>query len=364
MLVFLENAYTGDDVVTVRLNSDPSVPYVGQHLTVVGWGDTDARPENEFLFYSDVLMNVDVSVISNEECAASEGYSDYGYYQSFKHVITDRMLCADTYQEDFCFGDSGGPLVAEGGDAGSDVQVGIVSWAAGCEDPLPSGFARVSELYDWIQSNVCTGSDYASDAGFDCSDGSDGIFQPVNPCRICPYGTTVELDFVPYDYSTWSCRDAIDIAANYETGSYECAHASQWEFKCCFTTENPCIICADGATVSDEYTPFADFQDDRTCRELIDWAMNFEIGSDYCDVFGERHELYCCHPTDNTPIPTDATTPQPTYFPPLTSPPIGIPTSMPTWVSVTTPQPTVISPSTSPPIIGVQTSMPTNLVSR
>jgi secreted trypsin-like serine protease len=301
MLVFLTGA-TADDVVTVRLNSDPSVPYLGQQLTVMGWGDTDADLGGDNFFVSDVLMNVDVSYISNEECDASEGDDEYGDFQAYKHVVTDSMLCANAYQKGFCFGDSGGPLVVRGDDASSDIQVGIVSWLTGCAyDQLPGVYARVSHLYDWIQSQVCKGSEYASEAGFDCSDGSDGIIQPVDPCRICLDGITADEDFVPYDWSEWSCRDAINFATYFETGSYECALTSQWEIKCCpKTVEVPCTICPDGATAGDDYTPFINFNDARTCGGLINWTANFEIGSDYCNIFGERHELYCCHPPNDS----------------------------------------------------------------
>jgi trypsin len=41
MLVFLEGASTTENVITVKLNSSPSVPSVGQDVTVMGWGDTD-----------------------------------------------------------------------------------------------------------------------------------------------------------------------------------------------------------------------------------------------------------------------------------------------------------------------------------
>ncbi|KAL7428372.1 hypothetical protein ACHAXH_001604, partial [Discostella pseudostelligera] len=296
MLVFLVGESTADDVVTVRLNSDPSVPYVGQQLTAMGWGDTDADPGDDNFFVSDVLMNAYVTAISNEECDASEGVGDFGYYQAYKNVVTDTMLCATGYPQDICFGDSGGPLVVSGNDASSDVQVGIVSWHVGCATELPSAFARVSHFYDWIKSEVCKRSNYAPEAGFDCSDESDGILQPVNPCRICPYGIEDEY-YVPYDWWTLSCRDAIDFAAQYETGSYECALISQWEICCPGTVENPCNICPDGATHGDEFKPFTNFEDDRTCGDLITWAANFEVGSDYCNIIGERHELYCCHPT-------------------------------------------------------------------
>ncbi|KAL3772987.1 hypothetical protein ACHAW5_005059 [Stephanodiscus triporus] len=66
MLVFLEGASSANNAITVKLNSDPSVPSVGQDVTVMGWGDTNID-ENIFEA-SDVLMNVDVNIISNDEC--------------------------------------------------------------------------------------------------------------------------------------------------------------------------------------------------------------------------------------------------------------------------------------------------------
>lgn len=70
-------------------------------------------------------------VISNQECDESEG-TENGYYDDYKDQIARNMLCAKNNQrKDSCQGDSGGPLVIEGGSAGADVQVGVVSWGIG-----------------------------------------------------------------------------------------------------------------------------------------------------------------------------------------------------------------------------------------
>jgi secreted trypsin-like serine protease len=54
------------------------------------------------------------------------------------------MLCTSTSARiGHCLGDSGGPLVVQG-DSGP-VQVGIVSFAAGCGDPrYPSVYTRLA----------------------------------------------------------------------------------------------------------------------------------------------------------------------------------------------------------------------------
>lgn len=180
MLVFLNEATTANNVDLVSLNSEPSVPSLDESVTVMGWGDTDIR--DHVSETSDALMHVRVNVISNEECDASEGSID-GYYDNYNDQITENMLCAKRNERDSCQGDSGGPLVIRGGSAGSDVQVGVVSWGIGCaSEHFPGVYARVSRAYDWIESEVCNGSSFASEAGFDCNNraaSNDGMV--LNP---------------------------------------------------------------------------------------------------------------------------------------------------------------------------------------
>ena len=87
-------------------------------------------------------MEVDVNVITNEECDKSDG--EFGSYEG---QITSNMLCAreEGGGEDSCQGDSGGPLVIKGANASEDVQVGVVSWGIGCASKDYRGvYARVS----------------------------------------------------------------------------------------------------------------------------------------------------------------------------------------------------------------------------
>ena len=172
MVIFLERPVpaVGDNFELVKLNKNPARPYVGQSVRVMGWGDTDIRDSVSDL--SDVLMKVDVNVISNSVCDASEG-KEGGWYDTYEDQITENMLCArvDGGGQDSCQGDSGGPLVIKGGTAtnSQDIQVGVVSWGVGCASAnFPGVYARVSRQYDWIEREVCKGSNYATEAGFDC----------------------------------------------------------------------------------------------------------------------------------------------------------------------------------------------------
>ena len=55
---------------------------------------------------SDILMEVDVKVISNSDCDKSSGYID-GDYDTYRDHITSNMLCAQDFgnREDACQGD-------------------------------------------------------------------------------------------------------------------------------------------------------------------------------------------------------------------------------------------------------------------
>ncbi len=167
MLIFLNESATSNEFV--RLNTDDATPEIGAAVTVMGWGDID--PTDEQVLSSE-LMEVDVNVITNEECEKSGG--DFG---SYEEQITSNMLCAreEGGGEDSCQGDSGGPLVIKGTDSSEDVQVGVVSWGIGCATAdYPGVYARISAQYDWIKSEVCKGSKNPP-SSFGCEDIENSI---------------------------------------------------------------------------------------------------------------------------------------------------------------------------------------------
>ncbi|KAL7432670.1 hypothetical protein ACHAXM_003955 [Skeletonema potamos] len=123
-------------------------------------GHGDIAPDEWNVTISMDLLEVEVNVVSNEECAQT----------SLKGMITDNMLCAADIGEDSCQGDSGGPLVIKGKDVhgSDDVQVGVVSWGVGCAHPdFPGVYSRVSSAFEWIRQEVCTRSMYPP-AEFNC----------------------------------------------------------------------------------------------------------------------------------------------------------------------------------------------------
>jgi trypsin len=124
--------------------------------------------EDHIQIVSDVLMSVEVKVMSNDDCEASRGMA-YGYEQSLEGQITSNMVCAKDDGEDSCQGDSGGPAVVHNIDPSKDVQVGVVSWGIGCaHSSFPGVYARVSAAYDWIRQEVCARS-YDPSPSFQCN---------------------------------------------------------------------------------------------------------------------------------------------------------------------------------------------------
>ena len=163
MLIFLKEA-ASDNINIVKLNTDAAIPNIGAPVTVMGWGDIDPSDEQEL---SGELMEVEVNVISNDECDDSDGK-----FGSYEDQITSNMLCAreEGGGEDSCQGDSGGPLVIKGANpnGADDTQVGVVSWGIGCASAdYPGVYARISSQYDWLRSTVCQKSKNPP-SSFDC----------------------------------------------------------------------------------------------------------------------------------------------------------------------------------------------------
>jgi len=103
---------------------------------------------------TNVLLEVDVKVISNSDCNNTYG------------GITDNMLCAQgtdaVLSSDDCKGKDGGPLVSCGADGncgttpGQNYElIGVVSFGIGCaQADFPGVYARTTAALDWIYTNA------------------------------------------------------------------------------------------------------------------------------------------------------------------------------------------------------------------
>ena len=105
-------------------------------VTATGWGKLESGAN---VAHQAELSRVD---IATSACAN---------YPAYVGRTTADMMCATAEGQDTCQGDSGGPLVLSNG---APVQVGIVSWGEGCNDPArPGVYLRIDRDHyvDWIR---------------------------------------------------------------------------------------------------------------------------------------------------------------------------------------------------------------------
>nr|QFZ95602.1 serine protease 3 [Lasioderma serricorne] len=116
--------------------------FIGDNLTVAGWGRTETR------FESNVLLKVDVPVRTNDQCNEK--------YQTFRVQLRRGQLCAGGVTgKDSCRGDSGGPLMGKDNQKGDTPHwfvAGVVSFGptpCGYEN-WPGVYTKVAEYVNWI----------------------------------------------------------------------------------------------------------------------------------------------------------------------------------------------------------------------
>jgi len=110
----------------------------GKKAWVYGWGALSYGTGQ----YPDVLMEVEVGVVTNDVC--SNAYTG----------INDGMICAGGVEgEDSCQGDSGGPLTYKSGE--QHVLIGDVSYGDGCAQAGKYGvYGRISYYRTWIEGKM------------------------------------------------------------------------------------------------------------------------------------------------------------------------------------------------------------------
>ena len=103
-LVFLTRPTTAD-VDIVHLNTYHDIPIAGSDVTYLGWGEMDSNSSTTNT--SDVLREVQTTVITNEQCESAEGIVvDMNITTSYDSLITDAMLCTFAIGKDSCQKDS------------------------------------------------------------------------------------------------------------------------------------------------------------------------------------------------------------------------------------------------------------------
>jgi len=108
-----------------------------------GYGANSSPPRNQT--FADILQWVEMPIVSNAIC---NNALDGGIQAS--------MVCAGFAEggKDACQNDSGGPLIVMD-NSDNYVQVGLVSFGAGCAAPNSYGvYTRVSPYVDWIEESA------------------------------------------------------------------------------------------------------------------------------------------------------------------------------------------------------------------
>ncbi|KAG7354506.1 trypsin-like serine protease [Nitzschia inconspicua] len=208
MLLKLDESFT--QFKPLSLNFDDSLPRVGDAVTVIGLGLTDAQ---DYDSVSNVLQELNLEIIPTEEC--------FPPGSELNDIVNgETEFCASnpgkTGGQDSCLGeynpnmrktevklaprlhfvfqyvyrcfpnlsdDSGGPIFSLDS-SGEHIQMGVVSWGGYiCAEPGEGGvYSRVSTSQDFILSAVCGEfgvegsfcSNYThSDSGIDSGSGSD-----------------------------------------------------------------------------------------------------------------------------------------------------------------------------------------------
>ncbi|GMH37847.1 hypothetical protein BSKO_05731 [Bryopsis sp. KO-2023] len=115
----------------------------GSPLGLLGFGRTSARSGA-----APVLQLGFMNYIENKECNR----------KYFKGAVTKSMLCAGETASGACTGDDGAPLILLGRKPQLDILVGVVSIpdsrCGTTSSPVPSVFAPVHELFDFIASSI------------------------------------------------------------------------------------------------------------------------------------------------------------------------------------------------------------------
>lgn len=232
-------------------NSNNDVEIIsGLDVTTLGWGIT----ENEST--SDVLLEVELDMVSNQDCTTAYASTDFS--------ITDFMMCASRLGKDSCQGDSGGPLIIKGDNFTSDLQIGIVSWGKGCAEPdFPGVYtnlaaASVKDFIDFIIScekvDMQSNLDFNNCCSVECVDGvlsctrkmlswQDDNLQGCFPDNWCSIGNGMcdsSNNNVNCNYDNGDCCQGSCVDTEHNCADFDCLdpkYSPPWTKACLFIDE-------------------------------------------------------------------------------------------------------------------------------
>uniref|UniRef100_T1IVS7 Vitamin K-dependent protein C n=1 Tax=Strigamia maritima TaxID=126957 RepID=T1IVS7_STRMM len=139
-LIKLRDAVTFNEFMKPPCFPRPNLNYDGQLARVAGWGRVFEGGSQ-----SDLLMKVDLPILSLKECKNAYGVN----------IIQSSFICAGFNEggKDSCEGDSGGSLVWQ--NQSRWYLIGLVSWGIGCARPnSPAPYTRVDKYYDWLDQHM------------------------------------------------------------------------------------------------------------------------------------------------------------------------------------------------------------------
>ena len=208
-----------NNIAPVQINTDGSIPRLGDNLTVIGYLnpqiEQDATTERQY----DGLYQGNLSALPYATC-------EYEYGDMWTGDST--MLCAGNgangVQVYNCPGDTGGPLLDS-----NNAMVGIVSTGTSCGDKQTPGiYTRTSHFAEWIQFQACVLSNVrpsfcSSPGGSNATSHSvtvtiniDATLSPVNDTQAASQLTTLSAESSDV---LWSYTDGITISV--DTGAGE-----------------------------------------------------------------------------------------------------------------------------------------------
>jgi secreted trypsin-like serine protease len=185
----------------------PALEAAGKHAYVTGWGqlretkkDALGRPvdaktnqpvtaANMKDYLDSKLRQLEIPLVGTQSCRDA--------YKNQAGVVDARTLCAGVPEggKDSCQGDSGGPLVSRDENTSGLVQIGVVSWGAGCANAgSPGVYTRISAFEGWLREKTGIQQDQPSPQ--ESQDAVDNAFNQANPAGLSvsfAQGTTVKI---------------------------------------------------------------------------------------------------------------------------------------------------------------------------